>query len=163
MSSRQLLELDFFNEWSVHIDYSATSRPNIIQFMIKDDVISRQEHHRPDKVVQFNFNILTDHTESVVKEMVSATTLQRNKTGSSKTYHMPWYRIDQKPPCMRFMHYCTNLYIDLYTDYTFPIGCLCEWTAIPQVRLPWSLNYCPLPFLMLVIYSVCSDYGFVDF
>ena len=49
----------------------STSRPEIIQFRIKDDVRRRQDNQKQDQVVQFNFDLQTDNAETVVKDMVS--------------------------------------------------------------------------------------------
>lgn len=62
--------MDFFNEWAVHVDNQTTSDPNILQFRIKDDILVKQDHHKDDQTVQFDFNIQTDDPETLVKDMV---------------------------------------------------------------------------------------------
>lgn len=70
MSAAQLLELDFFHEWSVHVKCNPASTPDVFQFRVCDDVIRNRKEHQKDDVKEFEFNVKLDSLELVVEELV---------------------------------------------------------------------------------------------
>lgn len=71
MSAGELLQLDFFNEWSVHLDCSWTSQRDVLQFRIRDDVIRTKNHQKEGEAIQFDFNLNDDEPNKMAAELVS--------------------------------------------------------------------------------------------
>lgn len=82
MTAGELLALDFFNEWSVHLDCSWTNRHNILQFRIRDDVI--RNNRKEGEAIQFDYNLNTDEPERMAVELVS--NYQGTKNQSLRNY-----------------------------------------------------------------------------
>jgi len=71
MKAAELLELDFFNEWSVHLDCTVTGKAGVLRFTLADDVIkSKRELQKDGQAVQFDFDMYTDNPKAVVEELV---------------------------------------------------------------------------------------------
>lgn len=72
MTASELLGLDFFNEWSVNLECTETSKPDVLRFQLADAVIKkRKESQKENEAIQFHFNLNDDDPKTVVKEMVS--------------------------------------------------------------------------------------------
>ena len=70
ISAAELLQLDFFNEWSVHLDCSWTSQRDVLQFRIRDDVIRTKNHQKEGEAIQFDFNLNDDEPREMAAELV---------------------------------------------------------------------------------------------
>ena len=81
ISAAELLQLDFFNEWSVHLDCSWTSQKDVLQFRIRDDVIRTKNHQKEGEAIQFDFNLNNDEPREMAAELVRVATAK---------YHSPY-------------------------------------------------------------------------
>ena len=76
LTAAQLLELDFFHEWSVHMTCTSTGTHDVLQFRMTDAVIrNRKEQKKENEEVQFHFNLVKDTPESVIQDLVRSISL----------------------------------------------------------------------------------------